>query len=1221
MIPSTTDTHPQDGAQRRGSRSPEEDASFISRLTFWWIRPLFKIGYRRQLQEQDVFDVLDRYRAEVVSKELADAWQAEVQHAEGPQPRPRPRLLVVLARLLWTPYLKSGAFVELQDTCAILTPILIQKILQFIQQSQAAARDGLDPPRPSWYGYVLVLLMLVLTMLQAMAAQGWVNHALKVSIPARTALIDLMFQKATRLSPKARQQNRFTDGKVVNLLTNDTFRLELVPFYLWLMVSIPIFLTVIMGFLIHMMGPGPALLGGAVLFVATPAQGWATAWLAPWRKRLSAIADRRVEWTNQILRAIQVIKLFAWEPSFLRRVTELRGQEVVIVRRLLLARGMIGTTSSMVPVLASAASFVLYAAMGHKLDATIIFPALAFYNSMRSQMVIWPVGFSIITDARVSAKRIEEFLMAEEIQPLPEPDPTCSWAIEIRNGFFYWDRLEDNEAIGGGEEDKNTTRSEKPHAKDKISGQLMENQHGQATPQEADPPTSEANPADSEDIVQLDESLATTAATDVAADPTRNIFLRDIQLQIPRGALVAVIGAVGQGKSSLLQAMVGNMPMQSGRLVRGAATTFAAQQPWIQNATIRENILFGLPYDAVRYNRIIRACQLERDLANLPRGDLTELGERGINLSGGQKARVSLARAVYFQVENADTTSIVAATTVIMDDPLAAVDAHVGRRLWNDCILTELQGRTRIVATHQLHVLPDVDLIVCMKDGRIDQIGSYQELMEDPDHDGFRTLVDEFGGVTTGATADAASARDTPDLKGGQHGDKDIRVYEDIASFEESSGSKEVPIEESEKEVDCDQNHATKNDGNNASSTARSAVVNSDDSKRDLATAGKQIVKEERKYGAITLQSYLQFFHAVGWTFWCGVFGAYLLQQAVAVMMNLWLSYWTSDKFKLTHWEYIGIYIGLVLGQLVFVYLASAMLAFAVAKTGEVLHRDALVSVLRARMAFFETTPLGRILTRFSKDVDSLDNTLHSSMNDYFIALYGLLGILVLLIIVIPWMALALVPLGGLYYFVSVYSRATTRELKRLDSVKRADTVSFLSASLAGIETMRTFEGSMARCIAQSRVKQDASNSPNFAMQYSTRWGALNGILIGVSTTFIANLIIMISRYSMDASQAGLILSYLVQLGTLLNWVLQRYANMEMAMNSAERLDDYIYTLDHEEKEEKEEKEDSLAQSHLAAADSSVAPVKESHRVDPEWPQYGHIRFTNVWMRYRPELP
>ncbi|KAF9149866.1 hypothetical protein DFQ26_001798, partial [Actinomortierella ambigua] len=286
-------------------------------------------------------------------------------------------------------------------------------------------------------------------------------------------------------------------------------------------------------------------------------------------------------------------------------------------------------------------------------------------------------------------------------------------------------------------------------------------------------------------------------------------------------------------------------------------------------------------------------CQLERDLANLPLGDLTELGERGINLSGGQKARVSLARAVYFQSEdvgvelshdggssstgqdpektaaNKNTPS----TTVIMDDPLAAVDAHVGKRLWRDCIMTELQGRTRIVATHQLHVLPDVDLIVCMRDGRIDQIGSYQELMEDPSHDAFRALIAEYGGATV-ATAAAGSSQN-----------------ETRREVKKAAIGETAPSTDKEAIVDARTSPAKDNDNClstttptiESSTSSTSSLAGRDDTKPGSETIGKQIVKEERKYGAITLQSYRRFFRAIGLAVWAAVFSTYLLQQAAGV--------------------------------------------------------------------------------------------------------------------------------------------------------------------------------------------------------------------------------------------------------------------------------------------------------------------------------------------------
>ncbi|KAG0242901.1 hypothetical protein BGW41_003301, partial [Actinomortierella wolfii] len=896
------------------------------------MHPLFRTGYRRQLQEHDVYEVLDQYRANVVGKKLMAAWKAEVERstvkpksrgllkrilrltkestveeAEEQSGQSRPSVLSAIARAFWPEYIKSGLFIELQDTCGILTPILIQRIIEFIQKTQSAASDADRPP--TWHGYGLVILMLVISCVQNVSAQNWVRHGVKTSIPYRTALVDLMFQKATRLSSRARQQGQFTDGKIINLLSNDTFRIELVPFYLWFMVSIPVFLIVILGFLIHLMGPGPALLGAAVLVIANPLQGWAMARLGPWRQKISAVADRRVGWTHQILRAIQIIKLFAWEPNFVQRVIELRTQEVGMVRRLLLVRGLVSATASAIPVFASAASFVLYAGMGNKLDATIIFPALAFYNSMRTQLTIWPQGFSILTDARVSAKRIEEFLLAEENPPLPDPDPDHPWAIEIQDGCFYWDRVQESEqsAKDQGQEQQDDTSTDS-----KDQGTLEEHKKEVATEKSSDEQQQQAPCAvekDNTSDVVAEAPFETTSSitpTATSADNSRHVFLRDINLRIQRRALVAVIGAVGHGKSSLLQAMVGNMPMQSGHLVRGAAMSFAPQQAWIQNATVRDNILFGLPYDQQRYTRTLRACQLEKDMASLAKGDLTELGERGVNLSGGQKARVSLARAVYFQTSTNATSDVdgnvdrgektllhprATEATIIMDDPLAAVDTHVGKRLWRDCILTELQERTRIIATHHLHVLPDVDLIIYMKHGRIAQIGTYAELMADPSQDDFRTLVAEFGGDSgrqLDKSQESSISGDKEEIHDGAKGTEDT-IETDISTiqFKDKTSDEEEKVEN----VAC----PSDDDDGSAVETATN---------KETQATGKQMVQEERKYGAITFQAYRRFFSAVGWALWGGVFGAYLVQQAASVTMNLWLSFWSSDKYQLTHWQY-----------------------------------------------------------------------------------------------------------------------------------------------------------------------------------------------------------------------------------------------------------------------------------------------------------------------------
>jgi len=260
------------------------------------------------------------------------------------------------------------------------------------------------------------------------------------------------------------------------------------------------------------------------------------------------------------------------------------------------------------PVLASALSFILYSSLGNELKSEIIFPALAYFTVLRTPLMVLPSAYTLTVDAYVAMKRIETFMLSEEASSIPPPDPSHEFALSMKNASFKWDQIE-----------APTTSS----SETLVPG--------------ASDVTSEAKEC------EKDQDLP---------------YLPNLNLQIPRGALVAVVGPVGSGKSSLLQAIVGNMTQTQGQVVRGANISYASQTAWIQNATIRDNILFDTPMDEDRYWRVVRACCLEADLRMFPGGDMTEIGERGVNLSGGQKARLSLARSVYFN-----------AGIVIMDDP------------------------------------------------------------------------------------------------------------------------------------------------------------------------------------------------------------------------------------------------------------------------------------------------------------------------------------------------------------------------------------------------------------------------------------------------------------------------------------------------------------------------------------------------------------------------
>jgi ATP-binding cassette subfamily C (CFTR/MRP) protein 1 len=343
------------------------------------------------------------------------------------------------------------------------------------------------------------------------------------------------------------------------------------------------------------------------------------------------------------------------------------------------------------------------------LKAEVAFTALALFNIIRFPMQALPSVISQTIEAYVSLGRIEGFLLKPDLDPkavLTAVDAASPYAIEIQSATFKWATPPKKDADA------------KPAA-------------GAAAAAAGDAAGKKKKVDKKKAAAEAAEAAAAAAAAAAARPPT----LKNINLKIRRGAFAAIVGEVGSGKSSLLHALLGEIPKESGTVRVGGRMAYMAQQPWIQNASVKNNILFGDEYDAERYARALEVCQLTRDLASLPNGDSTEIGERGINLSGGQKARIQMARAVYNNVD-----------IFLMDDPLSAVDAHVGAALFEGCMCHTLHGRTRVLVTHQLQYLSHCDQIIVLRDGAVVEDGTYQELMARRGQ--FAALIDKFVNTT-----------------------------------------------------------------------------------------------------------------------------------------------------------------------------------------------------------------------------------------------------------------------------------------------------------------------------------------------------------------------------------------------------------------------------------------------------------------------------------------
>ncbi|KAF9688092.1 hypothetical protein SADUNF_Sadunf02G0161200 [Salix dunnii] len=584
-------------------------------------------------------------------------------------------------------------------------------------------------------------------------------------------------------------------------------------------------------------------------------------------------------------------------------------------------------------------------------------------------------------------------------------------------------------------------------------------------------------------------------------DEAEENVLKNINLEIKKGELTAIVGTVGSGKSSLLASILGEMHKISGKVRVCGTTAYVAQTSWIQNGTIEENILFGLPMNREKYKEVIRVCCLEKDMEMMEFGDQTEIGERGINLSGGQKQRIQLARAVYQDCD-----------IYLLDDVFSAVDAHTGTDIFKECVRGALKGKTILLVTHQVDFLHNVDLISVMRDGQIVQSGKYNDLV--------------VSGLDFGALV---AAHDT--------------------SMELVEVSTEISCEHSPRPPKSPQGPSKLGEANGENKLL-------DQPKSDKGTS-KLIEDEERATGNIGLHVYKKYCtEAFGW--W-GIVVALLLSvvwQASQMAGDYWLAYETAEEraamFKPS--LFISVYGIIASISVVFLTMRALFVTLMGLKTAQKLFDGILHSILHAPMSFFDTTPSGRILSRASSDQTNVDIFL-PFMLALTIAMYiSVLGI-VIIICQYTWPTVFLViPLGWLNFWYRGYFLATSRELTRLDSITKAPVIHHFSESISGVMTIRSFRKQDSFC--QENVNRvNANLRMDFHNNGSNEWLGLRLEMIGsLILCASAMFLILLPSSIVRPENVGLSLSYGLSLNSVLFWSIYFSCFVENRMVSVERI-------------------------------------------------------------------
>lgn len=1050
----------------------------------------------------------------------------------------RPLLLMALHKQLKWLMWPAVVMKALGDISQATSPLVVKQIIKFGQLRYEAHNDPLGymarhggPPPPVGHGIGYAFLLFIMQMLASIFTHQFFFRSMSVGIYSRSALIASIFKRSTKMNAKDR-----SPGKLLNHASTDVSRIDFASAWATLIFTTPVQLSIYLGLLIDQIGPS-ALAGFALLILSFPMQGVLMKYMFQARAGSMVFTDQRSKLINELLSGMRIVKSFGYEINFLKRLGNIRLKELQGVRKLVILRSLSNAFSFSLPSLAAVISFIIYSAAGHSLNAANTFTALTLFQLLRLPLMFLPLSLSAATDAYNAFLRLQGLFEAEQIQNVSKFEPTSRHAVQIQHATFQWyETCKIMDAASSLADKTKAAALPSGRAKDRAWKLIprpcptadqgeAENAAGKAVDQgEATAREQQVGPK----IVEIDGGSTTPPVTALKQEP---FALRDLNFGVAKSQLYAIVGPVGSGKSSLLAACLGEMPQKSGCVVWGSKLIgYVPQQAWIQAASLRDNILFGRPFEEKRYWRCIRLAELEGDLASLPDGDLTGIGERGITLSGGQKQRVSIARALYLDPE-----------IYLFDDILSALDAHVGKAVFNNVILgLRERGKTVVLVTHALHHLHGVDRIITMEDGHIAESGTYEELKNRNDG-AFARLMEEFGGQE-----------------------------------EEKKEKEDKGIEKAECEVKSDEKQF-KPAGD--------------------ASTGDIMTQEQRNTGSVAGKVYKDYIKAgYGATMLPLVILTMCIMQMAVLLESYWLVWWQEQYFGVgKQGLYLGVYAGLGVAQaslLCFASYVTSMLSFWACIN---LHNDAMKSIIFAKMSFFDTTPVGRIMNVLTKDIDVADNQISDSFRMALNTIRQVLGSIILITILTHYFVVAVAVILIGYYFGAMFYCSSARELKRLDAILRSSLYAHFSESLSGLTVIRAYS-EVDTFIRENMKRNDYENRAYFMTVVNQRWLGVRLDLLGAILTLVVA-ILVVAADTVSPAKVGLALSYVITTTQAFSWMTRQIAEVENDMNSIERITYYTHSVDQEAEQE------------------------IPNKVSPMWPERGEIEISNVALRYRPRLP
>ncbi|XP_071784198.1 ATP-binding cassette sub-family C member 9-like isoform X1 [Asterias amurensis] len=1111
--------------------------SLFSSLTYWWANWLLNLGYKKHLELSDLGVPSKQHEAKFNHERFRKAFREETDKAKikGKEAS----LLKVYVKIYGRRLFGAAILKLIGEMVAFIGPLAVGALTAYVMtlSSPTIKSDAHLITVEEFFqnGFVLVIVMFLSAVVNLLCLQTHYFIGIIEGLNVRAAIQAMVYEKSLRLSTVATTGGKMDMGQITNHMSVDPTAL----FFMFQMVNnlwaIPVQLIVNLVLLYAQLGYA-ALIGASVFVVISPIQFKVAALIGKQQKKLLKLSDERLKKTNELLQGIKLLKLYAWEGLYCKAIEIIRAKELIQILKV--HAGFVTTVSFTIltPTLATVLGFGTYTALtGLPLTPDITFSSLALFNRLSMPLMMLPMSLLYFINGIVSTKRIQKFLAAPEVEDDSVTDHTNGVTSETERT-----RPQSPESF--------TIATSESECEEEVLFTEKSGLLGNTNLKYGSRASRHLTQNGSTKPLKHGVAVQISNGNFLWDPESENVVLSDINVEIPEGKLTIITGQVGTGKSSLVSAILGEMTTVSGsvQIRKRNSIAFAAQKPWLLNTTLMENVLFSEPLDSKRYKRVIDACALRPDIDILPAGDQTEIGEKGINLSGGQKQRISVARTMYSDRD-----------VILLDDPLSALDVHVGRHLFEKGIIKWLVNHrhTVILVTHQLQYLNRADLIIEMKDGRIAAQGTLDDVIAaDPD------MYSEYN--------------------------KAIELASESEAELEQSGYESESVKEERAQLQ---------------QQVKTAILTKQISKepgRNGGTSGALMEKEEMERGSVSYTVYMYYAVNAGWFLLLLSFIMAIINTGLSIGNNFWLSAWSeaglglneTEQYNKVFNDYFGGYVGLSASYLVFRVLTSLTLVGVILRAAKRLHQNVLRNIIKVPLRFFDTTPIGRVLNRFSNDTQLIDARLTPTINMLLNSLLKIVSAVVVNTIVVPIFIVFFIPIAIGYYVLQRYFLATSRELQRLDSVSKSPVFAYFSESIGGLTTIRAFR-SGSRFYKTIIHRINANLSAFLYLQVVNRWLAVRLDFIGALVVLIAGMTTLFGALTggLSPSLVGLAVTYTLQIAGFLNFFVRTVADLEMNMNAVERIK-YYTNVENE-------------------------PYKGKDP-PPGWPRRGKIQLDNMSVRY-----